>query len=280
MSTSQILLLGAIAGATIYLGLPIGRLRGLSSATRAGLSALATGILVFLLWDVLSGAVEPIESALKAHDWGRFAWLAALGLGGFALGLMSLVYYAEWMKRRTGRRSSKLVGPGAAALDEFAQRRWLDNLTPGEQLALLIAIGIGVHNFGEGLAIGQAAAAGEISLAVTLIIGFGLHNATEGFGICGPMSGEGTQPSWRYLVLLGLIGGGPTFLGTALGQAWSSEAVSVVFFAVAAGSILYVVQELFAVNRSYGHTKLVTWIVLAGVALGFATDFIVTAAGV
>ena len=280
MSTGQILLLGAIAGATIFLGLPIGRMQNLGPAARAALSALATGILVFLLWDVLTGAVEPIESALTAHDWGRFAWLAALGLGGFALGLMSLVYYAEWMKNRSKRRASSLVGPGAAALDEFEHRGWIDGLTPGEQLALLIAIGIGVHNFGEGLAIGQAATAGEISLAVTLIIGFGLHNATEGFGICGPMSGEGTRPTWRYLVLLGVIGGLPTFLGTALGQAWSSEAVSVVFFAVAAGSILYVVQELFAVNRSYGHTKLVTWLVLAGIALGFATDFIVTAAGV
>jgi ZIP family zinc transporter len=280
MSTGQILLLGAIAGATIFLGLPIGRMQNLGPATRAALSALATGILVFLLWDVLTGAVEPIESALTAHDWGRFAWLAALGLGGFALGMMSLVYYSEWMKNRSKRRASSLVGPGAAALDEFEHRGWIDGLTPGEQLALLIAIGIGVHNFGEGLAIGQAATAGEISLAVTLIIGFGLHNATEGFGICGPMSGEGTRPTWRYLVLLGVIGGLPTFLGTALGQAWSSEAVSVVFFAVAAGSILYVVQELFAVNRSYGHTKLVTWLVLAGIALGFATDFIVTAAGV
>jgi ZIP family zinc transporter len=280
MSTGQILLLGAIAGATIFLGLPIGRMQNLGPATRAALSALATGILVFLLWDVLTGAVEPIESALTAHDWGRFTWLAALGLGGFALGMMSLVYYSEWMKNRSKRRASTLVGPGAAALDEFEHRGWIDGLTPGEQLALLIAIGIGVHNFGEGLAIGQAATAGEISLAVTLIIGFGLHNATEGFGICGPMSGEGTRPTWRYLVLLGVIGGLPTFLGTALGQAWSSEAVSVVFFAVAAGSILYVVQELFAVNRSYGHTKLVTWLVLAGIALGFATDFIVTAAGV
>jgi ZIP family zinc transporter len=280
MSTGQILLLGAIAGATIFLGLPIGRMQNLGPATRAALSALATGILVFLLWDVLTGAVDPIESALTAHDWGRFAWLAALGLGGFALGMMSLVYYSEWMKNRSKRRASSLVGPGAAALDEFEHRGWIDGLTPGEQLALLIAIGIGVHNFGEGLAIGQAATAGEISLAVTLIIGFGLHNATEGFGICGPMSGEGTRPTWRYLVLLGVIGGLPTFLGTALGQAWSSEAVSVVFFAVAAGSILYVVQELFAVNRSYGHTKLVTWLVLAGIALGFATDFIVTAAGV
>ncbi len=280
MSTAHILLLGAIAGATIFLGLPVGRLQGLGMATRAALSALATGILVFLLWDVLTGAVEPITGALDARHWGRFAWLATLGAGGFALGLMSLVHYAEWMKGRPARRASSLVGPGAAAIDEFRNRTWLDSLTPGKQLALLIAIGIGVHNFGEGLAIGQAAAASEISLAVTLIIGFGLHNATEGFGICGPMSGEGTQPSWRFLTALGLIGGVPTFLGTLLGQAWSSEAMSVVFFAVAAGSILYVVQELFSVNRKYGHTTLVMWLVLAGVLAGFATDFVVTAAGV
>ena len=280
MSTGHILLLGAIAGATIFLGLPVGRLRGLSAPARAGLSAFATGILLFLLWDVLTGAVDPINAALEARHWGRFAWLAALGLGGFALGLMSLVYYSEWMKSRSDRRATALVGPGAAALDEFARRTWLDTLTPGKQLALLIAVGIGAHNFGEGLAIGQAAAASKISLAVTLIIGFSLHNATEGFGICGPMSGEGTRPSWGFLAALGTIGGLPTFLGTVLGQAWSSEAASVVFFAVAAGSILYVVQELFAVNRKYGHTRLVTWLVLAGIVLGFATDFVVTAAGV
>ena len=260
--------------------MPIGRLQGLSAATRAGLSALATGILIFLLWDVLTGAADPVETALDARHWGRFSWLAALGAGGFTLGLMSLVHYAEWMKQRGGRRATTLVGPGAAALDEFEHRTWLDSLTPGKQLALLIAIGIGVHNFGEGLAIGQAAAASQISLAVTLIIGFGLHNATEGFGICGPMSGEGSRPSWRFLALLGLIGGSPTFFGTVLGQAWSSEAMSVIFFAVAAGSILYVVQELFAVNRRYGHTKLVMWLVLVGLLLGFATDFVVSAAGV
>jgi ZIP family zinc transporter len=280
MSTGHILLLGAIAGATIFLGLPIGRMRGLRPGTRAALSALATGILVFLLWDVTSGAVDPIASALNARHWGRFSWLAALGAGGFAAGLLSLVHYSGWMKRRAGRRATTLVGPGAAAIDEFVHRTWLDALTPGKQLALLIAIGIGVHNFGEGLAIGQAAAASEISLAVTLIIGFGLHNATEGFGICGPISAEGTQPSWGFLAAMGLIGGGPTFLGTALGQAWSSEAMSVAFFAVAAGSILYVVQELFAVNRRFGHPTLVAWLVLAGVLLGFATDFVVTAAGV
>ena len=84
----------------------------------------------------------------------------ALGLAGFALGLMSLVYYSEWMKQQSNRRATTLVGPGAAALDEFERRGWVEGMTPGKRLALLIAVGIGVHNFGEGLAIGQAAAAG------------------------------------------------------------------------------------------------------------------------
>src|SRR4029453_18337457 len=162
--------------------------------------------------------------------------------GGLIAGLMSLVYYDRWMKHR---RSSTLVGPGAAAIDEVASRPWSGRLSSGRQLALLIAVGIGLHNFGEGLAIGQAGAAGEISLALALIIGFGLHNATEGFGIVGPMSGEGVRPTWAFLGLLGLIGGGPTFLGTLVGQAWVSEAVTVAFMAVAAGSVPFVVRLLF-----------------------------------
>jgi len=280
MSTGQILLLGGIAGATIFLGLPVGRIQGLSANARAGLSAFATGILVFLLWDVLSNAVDPLDAALHAHDWTRFAGLSALGIAGFGGGMMSLVYYESWMKRRANRRATTLVGPGAAALDEFAERHWFDLTSPAVRLAFLIAIGIGVHNFGEGLAIGQAAAAKEISLAVTLIIGFGLHNATEGFGICGPLTGEGIRPTWKLIALLGLIGGGPTFLGTVVGQAWTSDAISVVFFTVAGGSILYVVQELFAVNRKYGHPVLIMWLMVLGVLAGFATDFVVTAAGV
>jgi ZIP family zinc transporter len=280
MSTGHILLLGAIAGGTIFFGLPMARIQAIGPATRAGLSALATGILLFLLWDVLSGAVSPVEHRLAVRHWGPFAGYAALGVGGFVLGLMSLVYYAEWMKERGHRRTTTLVGPGAAATDEFRERGSIEALTPGMRLALLIAVGIGVHNFAEGLAIGQAAAANQASLAVTLIVGFSLHNATEGFGICGPMSGEGTRPSWAFLALLGAIGGAPTFFGTVLGQAWSSEAMTVAFFAVAAGSILYVVQELFAVNRKHGHVTLVMWLVVAGLVLGFATDFVIQAAGV
>jgi zinc transporter, ZIP family len=279
MSTAQILLLGALAGFTIFLGLPVGRV-SMRPAARAGMSALATGILIFLLWDVISHGIGPVEEELEERNWGDFAGLSAIALAGFVLGSMGLVYYEQWMQRRRTRRATPLVGPGAAAADEFENRGRIEGLTPGQQLALLIAVGIGVHNFGEGLAIGQSAASDEIALAVTLIVGFSLHNATEGFGIVGPMSGEGTKPSWAFLGVLGVIGGLPTFLGTLLGQAWTSNAVTVLFMMIAAGSILFVVQELFAVNRKYARPTLVMWLVIAGIALGFATDFVIEAAGV
>lgn len=269
-------MLGAVAGATIFLGLPLGRLEGGSTAVRAALTAFAAGILLFLFYDVLGHGVSPVDSAVSAHRWARVAELAPLLAGGFAVGLMSLVYYDRWLVRS---RPSPLVGPGAAAVEEFRAHGRLGSLTPGRRLALLIATGIGLHNFGEGLAIGQAAAASEISLALVLIIGFALHNATEGFGIVGPMSGEEERPSWGYLALLGVIGGGPTFVGTVVGQAWVSDALAVAFFAVAAGSILYVVIQLLAVCRRYALPTVVAWWILAGIALGFVTDFVLVAAG-
>jgi ZIP family zinc transporter len=276
MSTAQTLGLGAIAGLTIFLGLPIGRMQNVQASTKAFLAATATGILVFLLWDVLSAAVDPVETALEDGRNGRFAWLAFLLTAGFFVGLMSLVYYDGWMKRR---RRRAFLGPGAASTAEFERDHWFTGLSPARWLAIFIATGIGLHNFSEGLAIGQSAAADRLTLAIVLIIGFGLHNATEGLGICAPLAGDNDRPSWGFLATLGLIGGGPTFLGTALGQAWVNEPVSILFLALAAGSILYVVLELVNVCRALAPKTLLTWGVLLGLFLGFATDFILVAAG-
>ena len=143
----------------------------------------------------------------------------------------------------------------------------------------MIAVGIGLHNFAEGLAIGNSAAAGDISLAVLLIIGFGLHNATEGFGIVAPMAGTGERPSWGYLALLGLIGGGPTFIGTLVGQRFTNDTVSIAFLALAAGSILYVIIELLSVARRLNLKIVTTWALFAGLVAGFLTDAIVGAGG-
>jgi ZIP family zinc transporter len=281
LSQEQILVLGAVAGLTIFLGLPAGRLSRLPIAVSALLSAVATGILLFLLWDVLSAAIEPVEGALTAaaldHDgtWARFAGLAAIFVMCFAAGLMSLVYFDQAIARR--RRRDGFLSVGAAAIAEYGVRP--GTLSPAQSLSLMIAAGIGLHNFSEGLAIGQSAASGEINLALVLVIGFGLHNATEGFGIIGPFSGSQERPSWGFLALVGLIGGGPTFFGTLLGQTWVSEPVSIAFLALAAGSILYVVIELLGVCRSLGRKTVVAWGLTLGLMLGFATDFVLVAAG-
>src|SRR5690349_16254999 len=176
MSFITTVLLGAFAGLTIYLGLPIARIKNPSRAWQAFLNALATGILLFLLWDILSKASEPIDAALEnaqKGDAGNFIALLLLFAGGFGLGSLGLVYFERYFTRRAGQTS------------EGALPR---------QLALIIATGIGLHNFSEGLAIGQSSRAGDIGLAAILIIGFALHNATEGFGIAGPLA-AGDQPS-------------------------------------------------------------------------------------
>jgi zinc transporter, ZIP family len=278
MSSDQTLLLGALAGLTIFIGLPVGRLRNPAARLKAFLSAAATGVLVFLLWDVLTAASEPVESALRTASkhggsWTHFLVLAALFAGGLGIGLLSLVY---WDRRISGRSSILLQGPGSASAAGPGRS---PGFASSRQLALFIAIGIGLHNFAEGLAIGQSAAAGDIGLALVLIVGFGLHNSTEGFGIVAPLAGETRRPSWRFLGLLGLIGGGPTFLGTLVGQAWVNDAVSVGFLTLAAGSILYVVIELLNINRGFGLRKLTTWGLLAGMLAGFVTDWVLVAAG-
>jgi ZIP family zinc transporter len=276
MSTAQTLVLGAVAGLTIFLGLPLGRMQNVSAATKAFLAATATGILIFLFWDVMSEAVGPVETALENGHDGRFAWLTFLLSAGFFVGLMALVYYDVWMKRR---RRRAFLGPGAASTAEYEADHHFTGMSPARWLAIFIATGIGLHNFSEGLAIGQSAASDQISLAVVLIIGFGLHNATEGLGICAPLTGDKEKPSWGFLGLLGVIGGAPTFFGTLVGQFWVSEAVSIVFFALAAGSILYVVMELLNVGRVLASKTLVTWGVMLGLFLGFGTDFILKATG-
>jgi ZIP family zinc transporter len=280
MSTAQVLVLGALAGVTIFLGLPLGRVRNASTRLKAFLSATATGILLFLFVEVLMHGVEPVEHALvdaanEGGSWSHFFWLASILVVGGIAGLMSLVYYSDWLGKQRGKA---MLGPGAASAAEFEAPLTV-GLSPAKWLALLIATGIGLHNFSEGLAIGQSAAQDEISLALLLVIGFGLHNATEGFGIVAPMSGSESRPSWRFLGLLGLIGGGPTFLGTLLGQAYVSEALEIGFLALAAGSILYVVIELMNVNRQLGYKTLVAWALLFGLALGFGTDFVLEVAG-
>jgi len=277
LSQPTTILLGAIAGFTIFIGLPVARLRKLSRATTGFLNAVATGILIFLLWDVLSMANEPVTRALGAVHHGQagaFLGLAGVFAAGIAIGLLSLVSFNQWSGNRFRRAAApRLGGPGAAvALDATT-------VPSGRWLAMMIAVGLGLHNLSEGLAIGEAAVRGAISFAAILIIGFGLHNITEGFGIAAPMASDDQRPTWTFLLLAGLIGGAPTFIGTIIGYSVSNTYFSVLFLALAAGALVYVISEMFNVGRKFNTPAMLGWGVLLGFLAGYGTDLLLTYAG-
>ena len=285
MSFAQTVALGALAGFTIYLGLPVGRLQLLNSRSRVALAMFSVGVLAFIFVDVLSHGTEIVDSALNSvkahrHSVWYLVWLVVLLGGGFAAGSAGLAVVERMM--RPGARAAPIAGGAdTAALTVSEAEAVASELEASRRRALrvglTIAAAIGVHNFAEGLAIGVSARSGAISLATVLIIGFALHNATEGFGIVGPLGD--VKPSWRWLGLAGLIGGGPTFLGSIVGYAVTSEPLELVFYAVAGGAILYVIGEVWNGMRRYGHRELGLLMVTAGFVVGVVTDLIVTYGG-
>jgi zinc transporter, ZIP family len=249
--------IGGVAGFSIFLGLPVARLRGLSISLQGFLNALALGILVFLLWDILSHATAPVEASLagvRAGHPAQFIALALVFVAGFGAGLLTLTY---------GNR--RLVGR-VKATGQASPRG----------LAMAIATGLGFHNLSEGLAIGQSAAGGAIAFAGVLVIGFALHNITEGFGIAAPMTLADTRPSWAFLGLAGLVGGGPTVIGTMIGLFATSAALSVLFLALAAGALIYVINEMFGVSRRLNSPPSLGWGLLTGFVVAYATDLFLT----
>src|SRR5215831_12429079 len=256
MSQAAAVLVGAIAGGTVFLGLPVARMRGLPKPVQGFLNAFASGILVFLLWDILSHAGGPVEAAVGGGREGQFAAMAVIFAAGIGIGLLGLVYFNRTV---------------------FGHLRHGNAAPSARSLTLAIATGLGMHNLSEGLAIGQAAHVGAIAFAGVLVVGFALHNITEGFGIAAPMTTENKPAPWGFLAIAGLIGGGPTFLGTWIGYLAHSDYFSIAFLAVAAGALLYVLNELFNLGRRISTPTTFAWGLLAGFLTAYATDLFLTA---
>jgi zinc transporter, ZIP family len=291
----QTILLGALAGLTIYLGLPVGRMQLLGARARVGLAMFAVGILAFIFVDVLSSGLSIVDGALKAFKHGNqsFAyvlWLVILLAGGFAAGSAGLAMIQRRLRPLGARRPPIAGGAPVAAVAGGAPVAAVAGVDPdlvaleievkrrnALRTGLTIAGAIGVHNFAEGLAIGVSARAGAISLATVLIIGFALHNATEGFGIIGPLGD--VRPSWRWLGLAGLIGGGPTFLGSLVGYEVTSHALEMMFYAVAGGAILFVIGEVWNGMRRFGYRELELVMLSAGFLVGVVTNLVVAYGG-
>ncbi len=305
MDYYQLLLLGSIAGFTIFLGLPLAVLQNTSLKKKGFLNAIAIGILVFLIVDVFSHAWEPTADSVKAAFAGKspasydalFNILAMFG--GLAIGLLGLVFYeSRYMKQQSPSSftSTSKKEDGNMAIHDAGQldsatikdidvgnsgglKQQLIHETYAYKLSMMIAIGIGFHNFSEGLAIGQSFVSGAIGLALLLIIGFGSHNATEGFGIAGPLTGLSKKPKIRFILLLGLIGGGPTFLGTVIGSLWISNVAYILFLSIAGGALVYVSMLMYNSGRKLATNNILMSGIFVGLCIGFVTDLIVTLGG-
>ena len=298
---AQLLLLGAIAGFTIFFGLPLAILQNVSPRKKGFLNALSIGILLFLVIDVFShawntatcvassaftgSAAACVASSAMAVSWSVAD--AATDLiavfGGLALGLLGLVAYeAKYMAKAPPIVKARVEnGTGTSQLSATEQARQIRILQEHHpyRLAMMIAIGIGAHNFSEGLAVGQSYASGSVGLALLLIVGFGAHNTTEGFGIAGPLAGLIKRPTARFLAVAGLVGGGPTFVGTVVGSLWTSVFTYVLFLSLAGGAILYVSMLMYNSGRKQTTNQILMIGIFVGLCAGFLTDLIVTLGG-
>jgi ZIP family zinc transporter len=284
MSFGETVLLGALAGFTIYLGLPLGRVEFVSKRAKVALAMFSVGVLAFLFAEVLVHGVDIVEVRFDALHDGEGSVFEALGLAlllgvGFAAGSAGLALAESRMRSSNQRPISGGATDAmtveqaeiAGSSEEFSAR------AAALRTGMTIAAAIGLHNFAEGLAIGVSASTGEIGLATVLIIGFAVHNATEGFGIVGPLGD--VRPSWKWLFVAGLVGGGPVFLGAIVGYNVTSEPLELVFYSVSAGAILYVIGEIWGAMRKLGHRELGLLMLAAGVFLGVATEMVIAYGG-
>jgi ZIP family zinc transporter len=226
-------------------------IRRIPAAWLRGVMALTVGLLAFLAIDATLEGLELAGEGSQAFGG------AALVFLGAAVAFLALTGISAWLDQR--RRAARAAGAS------------------GAQLALLVAVGIGLHNLGEGVAIGSAYSAGALALGAFLVVGFALHNTTEGLAIVAPVAH--LRPALGRLALLGLIAGAPAVLGAWIGAAAFNSSLAAFLFGFGAGAIVQVIVQLAPSLRDGEgrtlHPVAVTGL-LAGMALMFATGLLVS----
>jgi zinc transporter, ZIP family len=208
--------------------------------------AVTAGLLVFLAVEALSEALE-LQAALPS------------GLGGAGLVLLGVA--VSWLTLTAFSHSLSQRGPRAGGV------------LGGLAVATLVAVGIGLHNLGEGLAIGTSFALGELALGTFLIVGFMVHNVTEGLGIAAPLA-DGASPGAGRLAALALVAGAPAIVGAWLGGFVTSDFLAVLFFALAAGAAFEVVTEVGRFIARQAPGGLTSPHVLGGFLAGIAVMYV------
>ncbi|WP_308634113.1 ZIP family metal transporter [Paenibacillus silvisoli] len=218
-------------------------LRRFSQGGMQAVLALTVGLLFFLVVDTLQEGLE-----LGAEAPGIFHGTGLVWFGAFLSFLFLL------------------------AIDQSSEKR---NAANGKHVAYKIAGGIGLHNLGEGLAIGAAFAAGEAALGTFLVIGFTLHNVTEGIGIAAPLLNE--RPTWRTFLGLAVVGGAPAIIGTWTGGFVFNETFAALFFGVGAGAIMqviYVISKMIVREAGKAGKPVVSWLNFGGLTLGILLMYV------
>jgi ZIP family zinc transporter len=254
--------LGLIAGLIpVYLGIaPFSAIRKTGVVLRTALISFAIGVLLFLFVDVFHEAMSLGGSVGDVMG-------GVLVVAGLVTGLLGLTVFESIRIRTRPRQRGYHPEPSNSEKGSAP-------VQASVSFAYLIALGIGLHNLGEGLAIGSAYAAGAVALSTLLIIGFALHNGTEGFGIVAPLGKAKVR--LRDPILMGLIAGGPTIIGAILGAVFYSDALAALFFALAAGAILYVVIELVPIAYTREHRHLILVGVTIGIIVMYLTELLLS----
>jgi zinc transporter, ZIP family len=242
--------------------------RGVDARWMRFLLAFTVGLLAFLGIDALLEGTELAGTGPESLGGAALVWLGAAGA------YLALTAVDGWLTGRRERlREDERRGPSGGDRGDSGSARGL-----GYRAAFLVALGIGLHNLGEGLAIGSAYAIGSLALGAALVVGFALHNTTEGLAIVAPVARRGSA-SVRRLALLGLLAGAPAVLGAWIGASAFNPSLAALMFGIGAGAIAQVIVQIApAVRDEAGRLlhPLAAGGLLTGLVVMYATGLLVS----